>query len=79
VRDKINRRAFLGMAAAGTAGLVLGDVLGLAKGGSSATKETIHDPEANITATPMIEAFYGAINPVFLRQHKNLSVWRLMI
>jgi deferrochelatase/peroxidase EfeB len=58
--NKINRRAFLGMAAAGTAGLVLGDLMRMGnRGGASSTtaSETVNPVD---TGQTNIVDFYGA-------------------
>jgi deferrochelatase/peroxidase EfeB len=59
--DKINRRAFLGMAAVGTAGLVLGDIIGLKNNDPlNKSKETFETTGKAASDTSTIEAFYGA-------------------
>lgn len=58
---KINRRAFLGMAAAGTAGIVLGDLMGLANNGrASSNEEAFKSVDAPAVDPSAIIEFYGA-------------------
>jgi deferrochelatase/peroxidase EfeB len=57
--NKINRRAFLGMAAAGTAGLVLGDLMGLGNKGGASSKPSETVLPVDAAQTNRIE-FYGA-------------------
>ncbi|TXK85366.1 iron uptake transporter deferrochelatase/peroxidase subunit [Paenibacillus sp. N3.4] len=56
--DKMNRRAFLGMTAAGAAGIVLGDLMGKAQS-SPADKGTLAGSAAAATMDETI-SFYGA-------------------
>lgn len=59
--NKINRRAFLGMAAAGTAGIVLGDLMGLANNGRASSKEeALKSVDAPVADPSGIIDFYGA-------------------
>ncbi|BFT71608.1 twin-arginine translocation signal domain-containing protein [Paenibacillus sp. P36] len=54
--DKMNRRAFLGMTAAGAAGIVLGDLLGKAQGAVPNAAET-NVNKANVESETI--SFYG--------------------
>lgn len=59
--NQINRREFLGMAAAGTAGIVLGDLMGLANNGmASSNKEAVKSVDALNGDPSSIIDFYGA-------------------